>query len=98
MGTDACPKCGSTERKGGRIYQAGTVYGLRFKSDAATFPSFGEDVAAVACPKCGYVELHLSAPLRRARRGKAPPAASRAADEPPDASSGTAGGAKRPRR
>ena len=55
-----CPKCGSTERDQGKIYEAGQAKDVRFKSDGASIFSFKKGVVASACPKCGFIELYLS--------------------------------------
>jgi predicted nucleic-acid-binding Zn-ribbon protein len=60
MISDSCPKCGSTERERGRIYEAGRVTDIRFKADAAPVFSYKKQVSALACSKCGYIEFYLS--------------------------------------
>lgn len=60
MNADSCPKCGSTERERGRVYEAGRLTDIRFKADAAPAWSFKKPVAALACAKCGYIEFYLS--------------------------------------
>ena len=60
MKPNSCPKCGSTERERGRVYEAGQLQDVRFKADSASLLSFKKEVAAVACSKCGYIEFYLS--------------------------------------
>lgn len=60
MKTDSCPKCGSAERERGKVYEQGTLNDVRFKANAAPGLSRKKQVAAVACLKCGYIELYLS--------------------------------------
>jgi predicted nucleic-acid-binding Zn-ribbon protein len=55
-----CPKCGSPDRDQGKIYKAGNASDVRFKSDAAPFLSNKKGIIALACPKCGFIELYLS--------------------------------------
>ncbi len=70
MRIDPCPKCGSPERKRGKIYEKGTLYDIRFKADEAPELSFKENVAALACSKCGYIELYLA--KHEAKEGSCP--------------------------
>ena len=60
MKTDACPKCGSTDRQRGKIYHRGTLADMRFKADDAPALSFKEQVTVLACSECGYLELFLT--------------------------------------
>jgi len=60
MKTDSCPKCGSTEREPGKLYEPGRVTDIRFKADAAPILSYKKKVTALACSKCGYIEFYLS--------------------------------------
>ncbi len=67
MKTDACPKCGSTERERGELFPKGTFTEIRFKSE--TSAGLRESIAqgferkkvvALACSSCGYIELFLA--------------------------------------
>ena len=60
MNANTCPKCGSTERERGRVYEAGKLTDIRFKADDAPAFSYKKQVDAVACSKCGYIEFYLS--------------------------------------
>jgi predicted nucleic-acid-binding Zn-ribbon protein len=59
MKTDACPKCGSTERERGEIFPKGSLWDIRFKSETSFELSLKKKVVAFACSSCGYIELFL---------------------------------------
>jgi len=59
MKTEKCPKCGSTEREPGRVYPRGSLTDIRFKADSESDLSFKKQVAALACPQCGFIELYI---------------------------------------
>jgi predicted nucleic-acid-binding Zn-ribbon protein len=65
MKQDGCPKCGSLERTHGKIFQPATMNDIRFKSDEASAFSIKKHVAALACSKCGYIELYLADEIER---------------------------------
>ena len=66
MKTDACPKCGSTERQRGDLFPKGTFTEIRFKSETAGLKELvaqgfeRKKVVALACSSCGYIELFLA--------------------------------------
>jgi predicted nucleic-acid-binding Zn-ribbon protein len=61
MKIEPCPKCGSTNRERGEVFPKGTLWDVRFKSAESFGLSFKKKVAAIACPKCGYIEFYLAA-------------------------------------
>jgi len=63
MKTDSCPKCDSTDRVQGKVYQQGTLHDIRFKADAAPPLQWKTPVTAVACRNCGYIEFYLSSTI-----------------------------------
>ncbi len=54
-----CPRCDSLNREKGMLYRSGTNERSKFRADDAAPLSFKKDVAAVACLKCGFIELYL---------------------------------------
>ena len=62
MKTHPCPKCDSTEREPGKLYEVGSLRDVRFKSDADSAFVLKKQVVAVACTACGYLELFLTEP------------------------------------
>ena len=63
MATDGerCLKCGSSDLIGGAVVWNAP---LRFKPEGAGSFRRGEEVAAMACDACGFVELRLDRPGR----------------------------------
>ena len=55
-----CAKCGSDNRKMGKLYRKGTLDNILFHEDDAPRMSFKKEVAALTCMDCGYIELFLS--------------------------------------
>jgi predicted nucleic-acid-binding Zn-ribbon protein len=66
MKTDACPKCGSTERERGEMFPKGHFTEIRFKSETSGLKELvaqgfeRKKVVALACSSCGYIELFLA--------------------------------------
>jgi predicted nucleic-acid-binding Zn-ribbon protein len=60
MKTEACPKCGSTERERGEIFPKGSLWDVRFRAETASELAFKKKVVALACSTCGFIELFLA--------------------------------------
>jgi predicted nucleic-acid-binding Zn-ribbon protein len=60
MNSNACPKCGSTNRERGEIFPKGSLWDIRFKSENAFGLSLKKKVVALACSSCGFIELFLA--------------------------------------
>jgi predicted nucleic-acid-binding Zn-ribbon protein len=60
MKEDPCPKCGSSERERGEVFPRSTLWDVRFKSEAASELSVKKKITALACPKCGFIELYMA--------------------------------------
>jgi predicted nucleic-acid-binding Zn-ribbon protein len=58
--SEACPKCGSTNRERGKIFPKGSLWDVRFSSESAFGVTLKKKVVAVACSSCGYIELYLA--------------------------------------
>jgi predicted nucleic-acid-binding Zn-ribbon protein len=56
---DNCPKCGSTKREQGELFDKGTLWDIRYREDNAHFLSFKRKLVALACLSCGHIELLL---------------------------------------
>ncbi len=59
--TNACPKCGSTERQRGEILPKGQLFlDIGFRPESASEFSLKKKIVALACPSCGFIELFLA--------------------------------------
>jgi predicted nucleic-acid-binding Zn-ribbon protein len=56
---EKCPKCGSADRREGKLFPRGENRDVGYRDDDAFILSFKKRVTALACLSCGHIELFL---------------------------------------